>query len=406
MVELNIRKKCSINTNRDEDRFVGIKSEDGSISIHFPMGYRVSEDEIGLQKDIFNLLAVIGRNTNYKESEVLGAARDKDQVEFPIQSCIYIIKDFMDRGYFHENEVIYMTAKRGKINWGRTIKTQKAYVQDDDVFYLDFVVKKNSNKENELITLIHEFCVYESYKIIGWLFTPNMPAKPRIKENKALFVSTLKERIASTFNDRNKSLFVNMLSLIEHSGDLDAVKDYKYGTNRFEYVWERMIDRLFGIDGKDEYFPKTYWKINGKIYENACLEPDTIMLFGKDVYVLDAKYYKYGSEPKHIVAFLPESTSINKQITYGEFIATQDKFKITHGDNFRVFNAFIMPYASDSENEKMRNIGEAFSDWKSNDEYYQRVQGILLDVKTVMTLSMIQNDALINEMALCIESGI
>lgn len=32
-------------------------------------------------------------------------------------------------------------------------KKQKPYVQDMDVFYRDFVTKKNSVKENEMITI-------------------------------------------------------------------------------------------------------------------------------------------------------------------------------------------------------------------------------------------------------------
>lgn len=99
-----------------------------------------------------------------------------------------------------------------------------------------------------------------------------------------------------------------------------------------------MIDKVFGIPEKVEYFPKTTWNLeNGKKYDNAFLEPDSIMLHDGKVYVLDAKYYKYGwsGAPGH----LPESTSINKQITYGEYIAKSEKF-LKEGQHPTVYNAF------------------------------------------------------------------
>lgn len=68
-----------------------------------------------------------------------------------------------------KNRKFHIKLLKGKINWNRTIKTQKSYVQGTDVFYLDFVTKNDRVKENELITLIHEYCVYESFEQMGWL---------------------------------------------------------------------------------------------------------------------------------------------------------------------------------------------------------------------------------------------
>lgn len=329
-----------MNSNREMDTFVGLRCNDGDISINFPLGYHISEDDNELRKDIILLLTTLSANTERKESEILKRGNVFDEVEFPLQSYMYLIKDFFVRGYYKEQEVLYKVAKLGKINWNRTIKTQKPYVQDMDVFYLDFVTKKNSVKENELITLIHEYCVYESFERIGWLYTEMMPKKPVIVKQERLFRSILKDKIANTFNDKNRMLFRHMLAIIDFEGDKDSDKNYRYGTYRFEYIWEKMIDKVFGIENKADYFPKTTWYVNGSKYDNASLEPDTIMLYGTDVYVLDAKYYKYGLTGK--TWDLPESTSINKQITYGEYIAKEDKFKKKHGENMKVYNAFLM----------------------------------------------------------------
>ena len=69
----------------------------------------------------------------------------------------------------------------------------KPTIQDDEVYYLNFITRRNKINENNMITLIHEYCVYESFLKIGWLFTGALPQPPRIKRNDKLFLSVLKE---------------------------------------------------------------------------------------------------------------------------------------------------------------------------------------------------------------------
>lgn len=403
MEKIDIRSKCRINSNCEKDTFVGLRCDDGDISINFPIGYHISEDDKELRKDILLLFTTLAANTKCKESELLSQANIFDEVKFPLQSYMYLIKDFFVSGYYKEQEISYKIEKSGKINWNRTIKTQKPYVQDMNVFYLDFVTKKNAIKENELITLIHEYCVYESFDRLGWLFTKIMPQKPRITKQERIFRSVLKEKIINTYNDKNRLLFRHMLAIINFEGDKNSDRNYEYGTYRFEYVWEKMIDKVFGIENKIDYFPKTMWYVNGNKYDNASLEPDTIMVYGANVYVLDAKYYKYGITGK--IGNLPESTSINKQITYGEYIATEKKFKKKHGENMKVYNAFIMPFDSlKSKHSSLIKVGEAVSNWKDNLEEYQRIQGILIDVKTLMSINVRQEIKEIVKLAKLIES--
>lgn len=403
MAEFSIRDKCSVNTNWNEDTFVGLKCKDEDFSVHFPLGFVIPEDDKELRRDIIVLLSVIGKTTARKESEIQNEARIYNCTEFPFQAYLSIIRDFYERGYFKEREIHFTVAKRGKIDWNRTIKTQKPYIQDNDSFYLDFVTRKNQVNENELISLIHEYCVYESFNKVGWLFTTTLPKKPRIKRNIRLFKSILITKISNTFNDRNRKLFQDMLAVILYNGEENSEKNYRYGTYRFEYVWEALINKVYGIKEKREYFPNTYWSIDGVQYENACLEPDTIMIWNGNVYVLDAKYYKYGVTRR--MTDLPESTSINKQITYGEFIAEQECFKKKHGENYKVYNAFIMPYAQ-KNGEELKNIGIAYSNWKTNEKSYENIQGILLDIKHLMYASWEQNVEEIEKLVQCIEGGI
>ena len=401
MQQASLIDRCKVNTNWDEDIFVGLKCDGDDISIHFPLGFDISHDEKELRSDILLLLDTIRSTTSRKESEYVQGIKSYEQVSFPVQAYLEVIFDFYKRGYYKEIEVLYNVAKRGKINWNRTIKTQKAYIQDGNAYYLDFVTKNNSLQNDQMITLIHEYCVYESFDKIGWLFTNSMPQKPRIKFNYKMFKGILMDKIAATFNDNNKMLFRNLLAIIDYTGAGFSTRKFQYGTYRFEYVWESLVDKVYGISGKEEFFPKTYLNIDKNVVPNACLEPDTIMLCNNDVYVLDAKYYKYGATKRAVD--LPESTSINKQITYGEYIDEQKSFRQKYGDNMKVYNAFLMPFNSQSDKwmteDKVIRIGQAYGDWKTNLKSYEKVQGIVVDIKYLMKLSTRQNEEEIRVLA-------
>lgn len=405
MSNYSIREKCKVNTNRDTDTFVGIMCKNGDFSVHFPLGFNISEDEKELRKEILLLIHTIARTTRRKDSEIYNVSKGYNVTNFPIQAYISLIYDYFAMGYYQERDVMYFESTQGKINWSRTIKTQKPNICDGDAYYLKYITKNNHIKKNQLITLIHEYCVYESFQKIGWLFTELRVPKPRIKYNEKLFKSVVLEKLQHTFNDRNKKLFVDMLAIIDNMSSDCTNINYKYGTYRFEYVWEALIDRVYGVANKNTYFPKTTWKVQERCYDNACLEPDTIMICGENIYVLDSKYYKYGQTGKP--CDLPESASINKQITYGEYIANEKKFKEIHGSEYKVFNVFILPYdGKKHESGKLSYIGEAKSDWKFNDKEYERVQGILVDIKYIMQLSAKQDMSEIMELAEFIEDNI
>ena len=405
MPDYSIRSNCHINTNRDTDTFVGIQSENGSFTINFPLGFHISEDEKGLRRDILLLINTLSKVSERKDSTISKSARNKNTSGFPIQAYLFLISDYYRRGYYKEKETRYVTGTRGKIDWNRTIKQQKPDIQGTDVFYLKFTTRKNPLSENELITLIHEFCVYESFCKIGWLFSAAMPQKPQLKFNRKLFKHVVFDKYLHTFNEYNKRLFLNMLQVLDYLTDPDAPSDYTYGVDSFDHVWETLVDNAFGISDKEDYFPKTTWHIENADYHNSELRPDSIMLWNGNIYVLDAKNYKYGKTKRPVD--LPQSSDINKQITYAEYIAEQERFHQQFGENYVVYNAFIMPFdaALWPEAGTMKWIGDATGDWKKGQHLYEHVQGILVDVKTLMNATA--NDiTMVMELASMIESAV
>lgn len=406
---------CSYNASLSEkDYFVGIKYENESLRINFPLGYKRASTEEELKKDVLNLIEVLSSLSDANESFIENQKiAHKENVVFPIHAYLYLIKDFLTKSYYFEKEVVYTKSSNGKANWAKTARQVKPLLQDDSVFYTEFITRKVKHNENELISQIHQYCVWESFSKIGWLFSSFIPVKPRIKFNKSLFLSIIKTKLSQTFNEKTMLLFNYMIDVIEFLDKSSETKNYTYGTNEFEYIWESMVDSAFGEKDKTKYYPHCYWEIDGKEYSSdqlefkqSALRPDTIMITDKGTenqktFVLDSKYYRYGESRQ--LNHLPMSGSIIKQIAYAEYIENKEnegKFNRSKS----IHNAFIMPFESKKVDENMKFVGSAKTDYKTGDKSYYKIKAILVDTKWLME-NHNRNDKMIKELAELIERG-
>lgn len=417
----NLSKVC-VYGGKQADEFVGIRYDNGSLNVYFPSGYSSpANDEKEYRKDILNLISVLSAYS--KESKSVGENRllNKEDVQFPIHAYIHVFNYFLNHGYYAEKEPVYKRSLSGKIDWPRTIKQIRPQVAgeypNESVVYLDFITKKSSNNENEIISQIHKYCVYESYEKIGCLFGYFRPEKPRIPFNAKMFAAVLKSKIAKTFNEKHILLFRNMLDIVCYMGVKDDNRKASYGTNDFEYVWEGLIDRVFGIaeSEKKRYYPHCVWKVKNKAEEEldwrnekrTALRPDTIMLSPlkgdeASVFVLDAKYYQYGENRE--AKKLPGTGSIVKQIAYAEFIETMRSIEGSTIPKGNIYNAFILPYNTQKNkiDYALECFGHAECDWKS-DKTYHKIYGILLDVRSIMQKHPESSDVEIQKLADLIE---
>lgn len=408
---------------KQEDEFVGIRYSEGDLKVYFPFGYSkpVSGDERDYRADILNLVSVLSAYSKECQGVAENRLLNDENVHIPIHAYIHVFNYFLNYGYYMETEPVYKRARGGKINWSKTIKQMRPQVAgespNESIVYLDFITKKSAHNENELITQIHKYCVYEAYEKIGCLFGFMQPAKATVPFNAGLFVAVLRTRMANTFNEKHLLLFQNMIDIICYLGKREDNRKASFGTNDFEYVWEGLIDRVFGIEDKDKYFPHCIWKIKGKNDEKldwrsekrTALRPDTIMELPVDckkIFILDAKYYQY---PRT----LPGTGSILKQIAYAEFIETQLRDIPDQAGN-DIFNAFILPYAAEDGRNvetsyRLENFGYAESDWRKGDAQdakpYERIYGILLDVRSIMQRHPKSSDKDIAELASLIEEN-
>ncbi len=383
----NLRDSCVVDTNEDGDRFVGVKIENDKAMVYFPLGYHLPDDDRELRRDIRFLFGVLSSFTN-REDRVLRGSKfvQAHPVDFPILAFLDVLDYYMENNgkYYTVTEKRFKSDSKGKIDFRRTAKNEKPFIKNGSLIYTKFQVEYQSPLDNVLITNIHKFCVYHAFKRLGWLYTNQTIGNPGFALDKRRFLDELKNHYRHSNIDRDKRLFKSMIAMIEFIDDRIIDKSFYFGTDNFEYVWEKVIDKVFGIPNKEDYFPKAAWvERHGakKGVETHALMPDTIMLYNGKVYILDAKFYKYGAT--HLASDLPDTSSINKQITYGEYINNVKKI----GDE-SLFNAFIMPYdAKDNlfeTNEQMVNVSEATGKWRPNMKHYEKIQGIVIDVRTLL----------------------
>ncbi len=403
--EKTLRERCKVVTHEDKDSFVGIRADTEDAMVYFPLGYELSDTEDDIRRDILQLITILNEFKDRREGHITERHYDETEKDkFPLNAYMEIILYYMENGYYKELEPVYKTRERGKINWSKTIKQQRPLLSlnsDNTTYspiYTHFTVKLSTPNEDEEITLINKYCVRKSFEIIGWLFTSYIPPEAEVVYNENRFLAVLNSKLVNTNNDRKKRLFQSMIDMIN---EMDEESNHKihFGTNSFAYVWEGLIDKTFGNRKKELYYPKGIWKLRyNDDKPTSKLRPDTIMSYNDDFFVIDAKYYKYGDSRNR--NHLPSSDSINKQVTYGEYVQLLEEGK-------SVYNAFLIPYNRKNNNFKsdnlFLNIGEAIPEWKyknldGNEERkeikYEHIQGFLVDIKYLM--NNYRNESTIN----------
>lgn len=392
----NIRERCHVNTNDEGDSFVGVKADTDDAVIYFPIGYQLPANDDDLRADINNLFYVLA--AFMKEDKVIEESKfaAPRTVDFPMHAYLKVIRDYLRTGrYYIETDPRYKTDTKGRTSWPRTVREQRALMQKNgSLIFTNMTVRSNTPNADKKITQIHKYCVYEAFEKMGWLYVPYMPEKPGPHPENREAIYILENKLASTHNDVEQELFSAMKSMLIYMDEKTSEKQYFFGTDFFERIWEKMIDKAFGVEDKEQYFPRTRWLLDyGRQKVKNPLQPDSIMIYNDKVYVLDAKLYRFGCNPDK-PDFLPNSSDINKQITYGEYIARTKGVPV---DN--LYNAFIMPFNS-AENGfwtldatgnivpgftgDIGNVAEAVGDWKPDPKKYERVQGIVMDTRFLM----------------------
>ena len=406
---MNNEKKIVLHpvTNEEQNAFVGIRINNDQIHFHFPESYDLADvsDKKQFRYDFINIIKTISLAKNKSSLNNQSDNGFSSNDNFSIMSYLWIIRDYLSNGYYRNSEKIYQTNGKGKINWKKTLE-KEPIVSNGNIIYNNIVAEVR-NDCDDIITDAHKLCVYISIHRIGWLFglneksvfvtrTPNSVLKK--------YVRAIKTELIRTFDDTKKMRLNHMLKILIGVDDSDRTKEIVYGVDKYHYVYERMVDYMFSnVSDITKYNPNANWYLKKNGYEPteaSSLRPDTIRLEqlnsgscnAKVAYVLDAKFYRFGTTGN--VSDLPTTTSIQKQITYGDNII----YNLNKNDNIvRVYNAFIMPYNKNHNkfgySENLEYIGFSEANWREDNLSHERICAFLIDTKHLVTTWSLGNNS-------------
>ena len=385
-------------TGSIDDSFVGIKIKNDRIDFYYPESYELSDSNNlkEFRKDIISILNTISIAKTLSVEKIKIDTSLSDEGNFALHSYLWTIKDFLSNGFYVNREKVLKSNQRGRINWKRTLQGQPV-ISNGNVIYTDVIVEVPNNSDN-IIVEIHKQCVKKSIEYIGWLFglSPNIIDVGRINDSKKkIYLSVLHRELQNTFDDYKKLRFNHMIRVLQGIDGNNEKDEFVYGVDSYYYIFERMIDSIFGnIKDISQFNPKSNWYLKKDNFiksPSSELRPDTILIDENthSAYILDSKYYRFGTTCSN--GDLPESASIQKQITYGEYI------KQNHlGENIKnIRSAFLLPYNKRNNKFNMHSnleyIGYSQAEWKDNKETHQTIYAFLIDLKHVIQTWNIKN---------------
>ena len=396
-------------TNEDNNAFVVVRIRQESIEFHYPESYDLAgiegvstiKDLKSFRRDMVDILHTISlaqtRTASTQKTEN-GVSTSKN---FNFMSYLWLIRDYISNGFYRNTEKIYRQNSKGKVNWKKTLCTQPI-ISNGNIIFNNLIVEVNNDCDS-VITEAHKLCVYDSMRKAGWLFGINekafyvpAPTPSLLKK----YIGTIKTEIKKTFDDVKKLRLNHMLKVLSGVDSSKQISEIVYGVDKYHYIYERMVDAIFGnVIDITKYNPNASWFImrDDQSYahkEASSLRPDTIRIdpypktylvdgTKKTAYVLDAKFYRYGSTGR--MEDLPETTSIQKQITYAEHI--EKNLKVAENIE-HIHNAFVLPYNKNNNiwnrTNNLEYVGFSRANWQ-DPSALNVVHAFLIDTKHLIS---------------------
>lgn len=375
-------------TNKIDDSFIGIKIRNDKIDFYYPETFNFDDSsKESIRSDVISILHTISIAKTYSTSKIKIESSFSNNEAIPLLSYLWIIRDYLLNGVYINKEKVFKTNQKGRVDWKRTLNGNPI-ISSGNVIYKDLVVTVK-NDLDDIIVEIHKQCIKTSINVLGWLFGINsssfIEVRPFYKELKYVYIDALKKELNNTFDDGKSLRLSHMLSIIEGLSEDQKANELVYGVDSYAYIFERMINSIFGNREASKFNPSANWHLKEYGFEpfaSSDLRPDTILIKDDIAYVLDSKFYRYGftGDKKD----LPETTSIQKQITYGDFIKNN---KI--GDEIKkIRSAFILPYNKETNklnlNQTIEYIGYSKTDYRKGIDDHEIIHAFLIDLKYVI----------------------
>jgi hypothetical protein len=371
-----------------DDTFVGFKIINNKPYFYYPSYYVMPKkytDKLVEARKILRTLFLTKRSQ--EKSTLFNKSRSLNDLSF--ESFYFLINHYFKFKRYENNEKKILINSGGKVEWKKTFK-KTPLVSKEGLFFKDMMFIRKQHVDN-FISQAYLYAVSKSISNIGWIFGINEKIKFDYY-NLNIFLSAINKELNSTFNENKRQLLLHIKNALKGVDSQEDNSNLIFGVNSFEYAYERMIDSIFSnIKNIDEYYPSAKWIIKDKLIKTRNLRPDTIIEKENEIIIIDSKYYGFS---KDLIRRLPQSSDIQKQLTYEEFV------KNYLSKNKKIYNLFLLPKKEDdffiekletNIKEYISYYGYAISDWKGQKG---KVHGFLIDLNKLI------NDFLTNDKGL------
>ena len=396
IIDYNLADYCKLYSSGEH--FVGIEfsNELNHPIVRLPLGFpnpqQLSNSQ--LRNAISMLIRVILR-VKKELSEQLEDRSGKDHVDYPFDAYRRMILDYVNHGFIREPERRESYSGNGRIDWAKTLRKAQPLWTEKGPVHLN-PIRINTIYSHQDLMQIQKHCLMLADLQVGWLFGRNIPIKREWSQAKLVWARNKVDLYKrQTYDGRISKVLRSMSVILSHQIDLDDSNkndgNYKIaleGNSNVGRMWEIMVEKVFGSGEHWKYQPLAKWNLNGNIKSaSSPLELDSVRfdeVDGKTICtVIDAKYHRH----------FPSTSDINKQITYGEWVAKKQEIK---GEKFVVNNLFILPRKI-SEPPHHDYLGFATMDIiEDPNKPYHKVHAKGIDTLTLMRVYL-QNDKSISK---------
>lgn len=386
---------------KGEYEYIGFDLEANAGRFVFPCRYIASgrenaadaEQEKEQKEEAKKIISLIKR---VQKEFSLGGSGDES---FQFYSMVWLIRDYIDNGYYTETERVVRRGGQGRIDWKHTLRHSGIYFDGKNLLYRDFYVQKNRLDEANLLAQIYKCCLAYSAECIGFLYNVSHTERSVFRMDSSADVGFMfyhvQKELGRTFNSYKQMLLRHLLTILKgRQGKIRAVSLCMHD-KEFEYVFEFLVNSVFGTEVVQDFYNEYCYVIgdNHNRFSASKLRPDTIMKnpmasesVAPDFYVIDAKYYNYGytGNPRD----LPQASAIAKQIGYNYYL--RDNYNETDENRKEFYSIFLLPFAKGDEYDYIEYIGYATNSSSSankmdkEDKKMDKVAVCRVDLKTLV----------------------
>jgi|GEM_PF-7046234 len=259
----------------------------------------------------------------------------------------FILTDYAANGLYMSQYIDYLKNAKGPIHWGKTTNRSIPYIDQGEVYYLDYIHRVRATDAGTFMTQIHSYVVIESAKLagiqlgLGGIELPEYPQSDFADHRRV--AAFIKRSMSQVFSDRDIHLFRALMAWFEQS--INYRTEPIHGTHNFNLVWENVLQRVYGHnDNLPKQMPSPYLYLEEDKdglpeRRSTHLIPDIVREVGETRFVLDAKYYT----PTIGMTYYdnaPGASDFSKQLSYGRQLSdVLDK----KGQKKQSYYAYIIP---------------------------------------------------------------